>query len=173
MKVIIINGPPQSGKDKFVKLFREISGLRVKNLSSVDKIKSIAEIGFGWNGKKNEKSRKFLSDIKKAWTEYNDGPTNDILNKIEIDTEYCLEKNKKLNKNIYFLHIREPHEISKIKDIYGDNCITLLIKKDVELHPNNSSDQNVGNYDYQHIINNNGTINDLKTKIKEFMYLIL
>ena len=152
MRVIIINGGAGVGKDKVVKIFRDISGLRIKNFSSVDKVKNISEICFGWNGKKNEKSRKFLSEIKRIWTEFNDGPNNDILNKIDIDTKYCLEKNKDIRKNVYFLHIREPEEIAKIQKIYGDNCITLIIKKDVELHPNNSSDQNVNNYEYQYTI---------------------
>jgi len=169
MKVIVINGGAETGKDKFVKIFRYTSGLRVKNFSSVDKVKNISEICFGWDGKKNEKSRKFLSEMKRIWTDFNDGPTNDILNRIEIDTKYCMEKDKDIRKNVYFLHIREPEEIKKIQKIYGDNCITLIIKKDVEFHPNNSSDQNVDKYEYQYTIDNNGSLDDLKKNVKQFI----
>jgi hypothetical protein len=168
MKVIVINGHAETGKDKFVKIFKDISGFRVKNISSVDKVKSIAEICFGWNGKKDDKSRKFLSEMKRIWAEFNDGPTNDILNKIEIDTKYCIEKDKNTNNNVYFLHIREPEEIEKIKDVYGDNCITILIRKNNDSIPDNNSDRNVENYKYQYIVNNNGNLNQLIKEVKKF-----
>lgn len=166
MKIIIINGSAKSGKDKFVKFFREVSGLRIKNFSSIDKVKSISELCFGWDGKKDDKSRKFLSDIKRIWSQYNDGPTKDILNKIETDKQYCIDNNKDINKNIYFLHIREPNEIKKIKDNYN-NCITLLIRKDV-IVPDNDSDKNVENYDYDYTIYNNGSVDDLKNESLKF-----
>jgi len=169
MRVVVINGQAKIGKDKFVKIFKDVSDFRVKNLSSVDRVKNVAEMCFGWNGKKNEKSRQFLSDIKKAWSEFNDGPTNDILNRIDIDTKYCIENNKDIKNNIYFLHIREPHEIEKIQKHYGDDCITLIIKKDVDIHPQNSSDLNVENHEYQYTIDNNGTIEDLKNSVKKFI----
>lgn len=169
MKIIIINGSSKAGKDKFVKLFKyEHDDLRVKNYSSIDKVKSIAEIAFGWNGKKDEKSRKMLSDIKKAWSEFNNGPTNDIINKIKIDIQYSID-NKKDKENIYFVHIREPEEINKIKNIYKNECITLLIKKDNNGDiPNNYSDKNVDNYKYDIIIENNGNLDDLKSKVDDF-----
>ena len=78
-------------------------------------------------------------------------------------------KNKDIRKNVYFLHIREHEEIAKIQKIYGDNCITLIIKKDVELHPNNSSDQNVNNYEYQYTIDNNKSLEKLKENVKQFL----
>jgi len=169
MKIICINGGAEVGKDKFVKIFKEISTKRVKNLSSIDKVKSVAELCFGWDGKKDDKSRKFLSEMKKAWADFNDGPTKYLLDKIKIDTEYCIKKGKDVKNNIYFIHIREPHEIDKIKKIYGDDCTTILIRKDVDISPDNPSDKNVENYDYQHIIDNNGNINDLKHIIKKFI----
>jgi hypothetical protein len=161
MKIIVINGGAEVGKDKFVEIFKEVSGRRVK---------SVAELCFGWNGKKCEKSRKFLSEIKRAWSEFNDGPTNDIINRINIDREYCIEKGKDLENTVYFIHIREPHEIEKIIDIYGkENCLTLLIRKDVDISPDNLSDKNVENYEYQHIIENSGDIDHLRHITKKFI----
>jgi hypothetical protein len=73
MNIVIINGSAETGKDKFVKIFKDkFENLRVKNISSVDKVKSVAEIAFGWNGKKDDKSRKILSDMKRVWSEFND-----------------------------------------------------------------------------------------------------
>jgi hypothetical protein len=171
MKIIIINGYPETGKDKFVNYFREISNYRVKNISSVDKVKMIAEICFNWNGKKDDKSRKFLSNIKEAWSEYNDGPTTYMINKIESDIKYVINNNKDINKNIYFLHIREPNEIKKIKKYFDKNnydIITLIIKKDRDNIPENNSDKNVNNYKYDYTILNNGTELELKQKSIDF-----
>ncbi|MCB1713335.1 MAG: hypothetical protein KDH96_12955 [Candidatus Riesia sp.] len=161
MKVIIINGFASTGKDEFVKLFRNETTFRVKNLSSVDRVKMVAEMAFGWNGKKNNKSRKFLSDIKKAWSEFNNGPTNDIIRRIDIDIKYCLENGKKVENNVYFLHIREPKEIKKIKSIYGNNCISVLIRKNIDHIPDNDSDINVEDFKYDYIYNNKD-IDDLR-----------
>lgn len=173
MKIVIINGSAETGKDKFVKIFKDkFENLRIKNISSVDKVKSIAEIAFGWNGKKDDKSRKMLSDMKRVWSEFNDGPTKYIFEKIDIDTRYCIEKNKKLENNIYFLHIREPEEIDKVKNKYEKNCITLLIRKNTEFIPSNYSDENVENYKYDYIIENNGDIKELEknaVKFKKFL----
>jgi len=168
MKIIIINGVSKSGKDKFVDIFNNISKYRIRNLSSIDKIKSIAEICFNWNGKKNNKSRKFLSNMKKAWSDYNNGPTDYIINKIDIDTKYCIEQNKNINNNVYFIHIREPHEIDKIINIYGNICTTLLIKKDISIIPDNYSDKNVNNYKYNYTISNNNDIKHLEEEAEKF-----
>lgn len=169
MKVIVINGSCQVGKDKFVNIFKDkYKKLRVKNISSIDKVKSVAEIAFGWNGKKDEKSRKMLSDIKRSWAEFNDGPTKYIFEKINIDTEYCIEQNKKLENNIYFLHIREPEEIDKIKNKYEKNCTTILIRKNTEFIPNNDSDKNVENYKYDFIVENNEDIKQLEKSVGNF-----
>lgn len=169
MKIVIINGSSETGKDKFIKIFKDkYLDLRVKNISSVDKIKSIAEIAFGWDCKKDEKSRKMLSEMKRIWSEFNNGPTNYIFEKIDIDTKYCIEKNKKLDNNIYFLHIREPEEIQKVKDKYEKNCTTLLIRKKTEIIPSNDSDKNVENYKYDYIIENNDTIKNFEKKVEKF-----
>lgn len=174
MKVIVINGGAEVGKDKFVSFFKEISDkeLRVKNLSSIDRVKQIAEICFGWNGKKDDKSRRLLSEIKRVWTEYNDGPFDIIILQIETDIKWSKNKGKDLSKNIYFLHVREPQEISKIKKHYGYDCLTLLIKKDVEFIPDNHADQSVEKYDYDYIVDNNKSEKELKKRAEEFLKYI-
>lgn len=169
MKVIIINGTSKVGKDKFVKMFKyKHDDLRIKNYSSIDKVKSIAEIAFGWDGKKDEKSRKMLSDIKKAWSDFNDGPTYDILNKIKTDIKYSID-NKKDKENVYFVHVREPEEIDKIRNVYKEECKTLLIKRNISNDdiPNNYSDKNVDNYKYDYTIYNED-IKDLEIEINKF-----
>lgn len=172
MRVVVINGSAETGKDKFVELFSLISkkqGYRVKNFSSIDKVKHIAELCFGWNGKKDEKSRKLLADVKHAWSEFNDGPFEDIKNRIDVDIKYSLDKKKDLSKNIYFVHIREPHEIKKIVEYFKDSCVTLLVRKQNKEVPNNRADTIVENYNYDYIVENFGTVKELKEKSKDFI----
>lgn len=173
MKVVIINGVSMAGKDKFVSYFNEIAtDLRVKNYSSIDRVKQIAEICFDWDGKKNDKSRRLLSEMKRIWTEFNDGPFDVIKKQINADLEYCDENNKDKSKNIYFLHVREPEEILKVKNYYNLNCITLLVKKDVNFIPDNYSDRNVEYFDYDYIIDNNKSEDELKKRAREFLSYI-
>lgn len=167
MKVIIINGSAKSGKDQFVKYFTKHYIHMCINLSTIDKVKKISKKYFGWNGKKTDDARKFLSDIKKIWTEYNNGPFNDVVKKI-------FNNNSKLSKSeqkyiVYFIHCREPEEIQKFKEKYNNDCITLLLKKDDIDIPNNSSDINVNNYNYDFIIDNNENKKELENKSIEFI----
>jgi len=169
MKVICINGSPETGKDKFVKLIKNNTKYRVKNISSIDRVKQIAELTMGWDGKKDPKSRLFLSEIKNSWIKFNDGPKNYVIDKINTDVNYCLKKNKKLENNIYFVHIREPEEIQKIKEFFVGSSYTLLIEKDNDIEISNDSDRFVNNYEYDYKIINNGNINDLLLKSKKFI----
>ena len=67
-----------------------------------------------------------------------------------------------------FIHIREINEIEKIKNLIGAK--TLLIKNPkVKLILSNESDANVNNYTYDYILLNNGTLEDLRKKAKDFV----
>ena len=81
-KIIVINGVAKSGKDTFVKFFMKHSHVTVFEWSSVDTVKAIAAPAFGWDGEKDEPGRRFLSDLKAAWTRYNNGPFKELAAKI-------------------------------------------------------------------------------------------
>lgn len=171
-QIFIINGSGGVGKDAFVKMVngQSLEELAiVGNYSSVDKVKLIAKI-IGWDGSKTERDRKFLSDLKLLTTEYNDMPLNDL-------KEYA---NIFLNRYTYreydtprmlFLHIREPEEIAKaVKAFKEYDAKTVLVKKDSVKHiTSNMADENVYNYDYDIVVNNNGTLEDLTEKAKCFL----
>lgn len=161
----MINGVASSGKDLFVELFTKNYKYRTVNISTIDKVKEIAKNNFGWNGKKNDKSRKFLSELKRLWIEYNNGPFLDVVNTIK-EFEYNFKI--KGEEDIFFVHVREPEEIQKFVDNYKDKCTTLIVKRDIDI-PNNDSDMNVEKFNYDYIIENNGTIKELELKVVDFI----
>lgn len=157
-RVIIINGTGGSGKDTFVNFCSDFAN--VTNISSVDKVKEAAQILVGWNGEKDEKSRKLLVDLKQLSINYNDSPTKYIAEQYKIFKENSSE--------ILFIHIREIEEIKKIKTLL--NAKTLLVKNPrVPLITSNNSDGNVYKYTYDYILENDGTLEELKQKAKEFI----
>ena len=113
--IIIINGSGGAGKDTFVEFCSEITG--VLNVSTVDKVKEAAKILVGWNGEKDEVSRKLLVDLKQLSVDYNDAPTKYICE--------MAEKFKRSDNKLMFVHIREADEIEKAKKLL--NAKTLLI----------------------------------------------
>ena len=155
-QIIIINGTGGSGKDTFVEYCMKYA--KVVNFSSIDKVKEIATL-IGWDGKKTEKDRKFLSDLKKLTTDYNDMAFNSI-----IDTVSDFEES---DNEILFVHIREPEEIHRAKISF--NAKTLLVKRvGLSNITTNYSDANVDNYDYDYIIENT-TLEDLDNKANIFV----
>lgn len=157
-RIVILNGSGGVGKDTFVECVSDCikKGLNSKkqvwNYSSVDKVKQLAEL-MGWDGTKTERNRKFLSDLKMLLTDYNDLPFNSMKDKVE-------EFNDVDNVSILFLHIREPQEIERAKREF--NATTILIKRDSIPHiTSNAADNGVFNYNYDVVIDNNGSKHDL------------
>lgn len=154
--IVIINGTGGSGKDTFVQMVSKYAD--VYNFSSIDKVKEIAR-QIGWTGGKDEKDRKFLSDLKKLTTEYNDMSFNSIKVAVASFLESSLQ--------IMFIHIREPEEIKRA--VLSFNAKTLLIKRvGLKNIQSNYSDANVENYDYDFVITND-TLEDLEMSAKKFV----
>lgn len=160
MKVVIINGVGGAGKDQFVKFCQDILNgedevSHCLNVSTVDYVKEIA--GYcGWNGEKDPASRKFLSDLKKAMTEWRDLPFMDVKGQLNRFSQIC--KWSGVEDAVAFVHCREPEEIARL---VGElNATTLLIRrKSAEsVKQINDADNNVLNYDYDYTINNDSSL---------------
>lgn len=160
--VVVINGSGETGKDTLCEFIAEY--YRTRNVSSIDPYKSLA-IMLGWDLKKDEKSRKFLSDLKHLSTEFNDFPQTFLVREYQDFLES--------NDTIMFVHIREPEEIEKFKKNINGNCITLLIRRDIDKKWNNSSDDNVENYEYDLVYNNNLPLENAKFDFLEFFEKLL
>lgn len=160
-KIIVINGSGGVGKDTFVEFCKKYT--KVLNISSVDKVKEAAHVLTGWNGEKDEKSRKLLSDLKEMGIKYNDAPFKYITNMVE---EF-----KKSEDQLMFIHIREPEEIQKCKNAFNANAL-LITNKNVSGIVTNHSDKDVLNFNYDYHIENDGTLKELEDKAKEFVYYL-
>lgn len=149
---IIINGKGGSGKDTCIEGVQALYGgeAHVNNVSTIDPIKEAAKV-IGWDGSKDDKSRKFLADLKKLSTEYNDYPNQYIKDKIE-HFKYNMA-------TLLFIHCREPENIKEIEKYimeYNIPYTTILVKRETtEDHEyGNMSDDNVDNYTYNEIFDN-------------------
>jgi hypothetical protein len=169
--VLIVNGGPEAGKDVFTSQIKfhfaaDMYNNRLYNyMSTVDHIKEIALEKFDWDGIKDEKGRRLLSDLKAASTRYNIGPFKKIINHIDnlknfsIDYVYII---------ISIIHCREPEEIQRLKHYYKNECITILIKRNTNIVISNQSDNDVDKYLYEYIIDNNGSLDDFYDRCKDF-----
>ena len=140
---IVINGAGGVGKDTLCELAAK--HFKVLNISSITPIKEIASL-CGWDGTKDNKARKFLSDLKNICVEYNDYPT--VWAKARYD-EFLSSDDE-----VFFVHIREPEEIAKrmSSEKYG-----------------NVSDDGVENYSYDYYFVNEDTLDVAEV---EFVKLI-
>ena len=167
MKYFIINGRPRSGKDTFVNFCLEELGAFGKLISTVDFVKEIA-VSCGWNGTKTPQNRKFLSDLKDLLTNWGDVPYKKTLQEIDM-FKFNLNCWNVSDKGVVFIMCREPKEIERFEREL--NAKSLLIRRaSVEFEQqSNHADSEVLNHKYDYIIENNGTIDELKEKAKKFL----
>lgn len=167
MKYFIINGRPRSGKDTFVNFCLEELGAFGKLISTVDFVKEIA-VRCGWDKTKTPKNRKFLSDLKDLLTNWGDVPYKKTLQEIDI-FKFDLDYWDVSDKGVVFIMCREPKEIERFERELNAKSV-LIRRASVEFEQqSNHADSEVLNHKYDYIIENNGTIDELKEKAKEFL----
>lgn len=150
--VLVINGAGGVGKDTLCDMAAK--HFKVKNVSSITPIKEIATL-CGWDGSKDDKSRKFLSDLKRLCVDYNDYPT--AWARCRLD-EFLAS-----DEEIMFVHIREAEEISKFVKASGGVAKTLLVRPGKRLSKEsygNVSDDEVENYAYDYYYTNDTTLEE-------------
>lgn len=168
MKIVVVNGKPTSGKTTFESLCIGLGRARCYVYSSIDYVKTIAQ-QCGWNGEKTPENRKFLSDLKDLLTTWNDVPMKKVQEKIQSIQDIFTANDNLADDVVIFIDIREPNDIQRIKDMYG--ATTLLIRRaSVETEQSsNHADEDVFNFDYDVIIDNDGTVDELREKAVDFL----
>lgn len=167
MKIYILNGKAGSGKTTFFKLIEEKCRNYVYNYSTVDLVKKVA-YGCGWNGSKTPENRKFLSDLKDLLTEWDDVPYKDCLKEIKRITSLADIYDVEHDDWAIFIDCREPKEIQKFVDRLGAKTI-FIDRKIEDYNASNHADANVENFEYDIVINNNGTLEDLAAIAMNFI----
>ena len=159
-KVFITNGSGGNGKDTFAEFLSKY--ISVFKYSSIDLVKEMYEtIGIDRNSK-DEKKRKLYSDTKDMLTKYDDIPFKDIES---IVTDF---KNNQINTEVLLIDIREPEEIARaVKEFEAETI--LIDNPNVKKIESNHADANVNNYEYDYIIENDGTLEQLDAMAKLFV----
>ena len=158
---IVINGAGGVGKDTLCELAAK--HFKVKNISSITPIKEIAAL-CGWDGTKDNKARKFLSDLKNLCVEYNNYPT--VWAKARYD-EFLSS-----DDDIMFVHIREPEEIAKFVAATDEKAKTLLVRGGKRMSNEkygNISDDGVENYPYDYYFLNEASLDEAE---RDFVALL-
>ena len=163
--VIIVNGKPRSGKDTFCNYVIkecEKNGIYCDVWSTIDFEKEILEdiINRSYDAT-SEKDRAFLSELKQLINRYYDITFRDFVNLIEF------------YEGVFLIHTREWNEIVRFKEYCEKNnikFITIFMSSPNEKEYNNWSDTFcIDRKDmYDIVINNNGTLEELKEYAKQF-----
>lgn len=151
-QIIIINGQGGVGKDTICGIVKK--HYKIKIVSSIDMIKAIAIYG-GWDKQKDLKGRKLLSDLKLAFSEYNNLPFKQMAHEIKIFKNFRDEQ-------FLFIHVREPEEIKKLVSEYPEIKTLLITRGQSFSEFGNMADDNVENYDYDFVFENNGELENLE-----------
>lgn len=159
-KIYIQNATGGSGKDTFARFLNKY--IPTCKYSIADMPKS-AGIILGWDGvSKAEKDRLFLSDLIDLSSKYNDAPFKDVTSIV------CDFKNNLIEADLLIVDMRSPKDIARAVSAFGAETI-LIRNQNVEDITSNHADANVENYTYDYIIENNGTVNQLKKAAEIFV----
>ena len=153
MKIAIVNGRGASGKTTFETMVQKISATRGRKVEVVSTIKYVKEKAkeFGWDGGKTLEDRRFLSDLKDALTRWKDIPYQVV--------GQWIDYYKDQNVDLLFIDCREPEEIARFVEDYG--ALTILVQRGEFTLLGNHADDNVLNYQYDVVIDNNRGLDEL------------
>jgi hypothetical protein len=163
--VIVINGAGGVGKDTMCNLASK--HFKVRNISTITPIKELASLA-GWDGRKDDKSRRFLSDLKQLCVDYNDFPTN--------WAKGIFDEFMQTDEDILFVHIREPEEIAKFIKATNGFAKALLVRGGDRMkksHYGNRSDDEVENYKYDYYFYNDKSLDVAEKELCQLLKDIL
>ena len=158
--VFIIDGLPDSGKRTFVKFLRQ-KLVQVIDISYHDALELVAK-KMGWRNIPNDKENyAFLDKLHEVWTGFNNNLIEQVLEQVHSDysPHTVIIILPKTNADIEELILR-------LKDNYDVMTVLVYNKRaniDVSLA------DKIGNYDYDILVNNNKTLEDLKKESNMFI----
>lgn len=157
--VIILNGAPRAGKGTFAKVFKDIAGKG----SIIDGVKQAAAALFGWDGVKDAKGRKLLSDLCDMSMGYDKGPFRATVGGVLLSSN-----------DLNILGVRDVKIIQDFKTVFGMlgiKCTAVLIRRDdAEVDADKdglSIDCNTHSGGYDIEVYNNGSIEGFEDLIRK------
>jgi chloramphenicol 3-O-phosphotransferase len=157
MRIIILNGAPQSGKGEFA---RHIDAYQE---SMIDDVKAIATRDYGWCGTKTPEDRQLLCDIKMRIDAAGRWIIRQVVRRVidvgDSGEEYCT------------IDAREPKDIADLVAIFkllGYPVTTVLIRREVAeaaAVDGCAADTGVLGYEYDYEIRNDGSLKEFKAAI--------
>ena len=169
MSIYIVNGAAGAGKTTFEENIQKIVGDRYCYiLSTITPIKDIART-LGWNGQKDLKSRKFLSDLKDLLTEWNDFPFTYVCEEVARIEDAWKEYGVNPNSIIIFIDCREPTEIRKLCTKLSAKSLLIRRASAENAETSNHADAEVLNYNYDMVIENSGDLRDFAFEAFKFV----
>lgn len=160
-KIIVINGVSRSGKDTFVKFLKNKT-LGILEHSTIDTIvAALDDFNMIDISRKTTKEREFIATVKQAWIKYNNGPFEEvkhIVRRMAHAYKYL----------ILVIHVREPEEIKKLRDYFKEDFTSVLVIRD-DAKPQHTTDNFVNMMDYDYMVYNNGTLEDLEKETVKFL----
>ena len=163
--VMVINGKGGVGKDALCQALEQT--YKVVNVSAITPIKEIAA-QHGWQGEKTPQARRFLAELKRVFVDYNDLPTQYLVEQYEAFAES--------DAHILCVHIREPEEIAKFVRATGGKAKTLLIRGGDRMKKavyGNASDDCVEDYDYDYYFLNDKGLDDAERDFCAFLRSVI
>jgi hypothetical protein len=159
--IVVINGKGGVGKDTICDLMAK--HYKVLNISSITPIKEIAAQHGGYTYGKEDRDRKFLSDLKNAFSEYCDLPTMYLVKE-------CEKFYQDSDAEIMFIHIREPDQIRHFMEVVTSPVKTLLIRRSdiADKVYGNTADDDAENYDYDLVYEGDGVLETIEEKFLLF-----
>lgn len=102
-----------------------------------------------------------------AMSEWRDLPVMDVKGKLNAFSQ--ISKWNGETEVVAFVHCREPGEIARLVEEL--NATSLLIRRESaeSVKQINDADNNVLNYDYNYIVQNEGTLDDLRESARVFL----
>ena len=169
MKIFIVNGYPESGKDTFIDMCLEYLGNNGFKYSTVDVVKEYAK-QIGWDGKKDDRGRELLSDLKKALEKYNNFSHINVREFIGRTLYTGAKNGESLDNYVFFIIAREPEQIKSFQKEYK-NSKSILIKRDAveKREYSNDADRKVELFTYDYTVYNTGTLKNLKEMAAKFL----
>lgn len=168
--VFIVNGLPRAGKDTLVDMACDAlikNGEEAYAFSSIDPIREILRKGEIDISRKTPADRKLMATIGDALEEYSGFRSRGCIDFVQAyQRTFYTAPGEDPRRLTVFLFIREPDIIAKVKEALEDGDATVwkvFVESNRAEAPTNRTDAGIGTAaDYDYLVRNNGTLQELR-----------